>query len=386
MVFYEGGDRQHFFDGAFCDHLCFAFFVCNHDAHAAAFKVEGNFIYFCIIVFQYSKSRCSFDECVSTFDDGFIHKVFQPCLIVAVQESVTQDAVIFFAHNIQVIFQCYFVFCQCAGFVCAQNVNGTQVLDGIQVFDDHFLTAHGNGAFCQTGGYDHREHFRCQTNSNGNGKEGCIEPVPFGKAIQEQYDGHHDEHEADQYPGNGVYTFFKRSFCRFFGQMFCHVTQHGVVAGCNNNAGCAAADNVAAHESQVGCFCDSTCDFLFLRQFFHRFTFACQSRLADEQVFCCYDAQIRRNHIAGRQGNDVAYNDFIHGDFLCAVMFSGNGCSCMNHSRQFCCRIAAACFLYKTQDTGYQYHNSDDDNGCGTFFAGSCPDDFCAGGNDCQNK
>ena len=81
---------------------------------------------------------------------------------------MTQYPSIVLAIYIQVVFQNNLILGQRAGLVGAENVNSTEVLNGIKVFNDCLLLAHGNSAFRKTGRYNHRKHFRCQADSNRN--------------------------------------------------------------------------------------------------------------------------------------------------------------------------------------------------------------------------
>ena len=57
------------------------------------------------------------------------------------------------------ILQHNFVLCQGAGFISAQNIHCAKVLNGIQMFDDHFLFRQLDCATRQRRGNNHRQHF-----------------------------------------------------------------------------------------------------------------------------------------------------------------------------------------------------------------------------------
>ena len=68
---------------------------------------------------------------------------------------MAQHPCIVLAIDIQVVFQHHLVLCQRAGFVSAENVDSAEVLNGVKIFDDGLLFAHGNSALSKAGGHDH---------------------------------------------------------------------------------------------------------------------------------------------------------------------------------------------------------------------------------------
>ena len=60
--------------------------------------------------------------------------------------------------------------------------------------------------------------------------------------------------------------------------------------------------------------------------------------------------------------DDVADNQFIQRNFLCAV-FTGDGTGGGDHCQQFFSRIPGAGFLHKAQCSGNEYHCQNDDDG-----------------------
>ena len=83
---------------------------------------------------------------------------------------MAKDSGIIFSIYIEMIFQYHLILCQCPCLVCAEDVHSTKILNGIEVFYNGLFFTHGNSAFCKTGGYNHRKHFRCESHCNGNPK------------------------------------------------------------------------------------------------------------------------------------------------------------------------------------------------------------------------
>lgn len=73
---------------------------------------------------------------------------------------------------------------QSSRLVRAEYIHGTQVLDCVELLDDHFPSCHGNGALREVNRYDHRQHLGRYTNGHCRGKEECFEPVSPQKTIQ----------------------------------------------------------------------------------------------------------------------------------------------------------------------------------------------------------
>ena len=79
---------------------------------------------------------------------------------------MTQYSRIVLTTYIQVVFQYNLILGQRASLVSTENINSTEVLNRIEIFNDCLLLAHRNSTFRKAGCYNHRQHFRCQTNSN----------------------------------------------------------------------------------------------------------------------------------------------------------------------------------------------------------------------------
>ena len=297
-------------------------------------------------------------------DDGDIHEVFVSGLEVAVEVGVTQDAQIISTVYVHVILQNDLILGQRTGLIGAQNVDRTKILDGIEVFDDGFLPAHGHRALGQTGGHDHGQHFRGQTDRDGDAEQERTQPVALGQTVDEKDQRNHDHHKADEHPGNRVDALGEAGLDRFLGDRRGHRAKQGVVTDGQYDAACAARNDVTAHKSDVGIFGDGAVGvWVASRCLFHRFALAGQTGLTDKEVFCLDDAQISRNHVAGRQMDDIADHDLVQTNFLHGMTLAVNRAGGGDHGQQLCSRVAAARFLNKAQDTGNKDHGEDDHDG-----------------------
>ena len=210
---------------------------------------------------------------------------------------MAQHPRIILALDVQVIFQHDLVLGQRTGLVGAKNVYGTEVLDGIQVLDDGLLLAHGHRALGKACGHDHRQHFRRQTDGDGNAEQEGIQPVSLGDTANEEYQRNHDQHETNQHPRNGIDTLGKAGFNRFSGHCGCHRTKQRIITDTNNDRCCTARDNIAAHKGDVCIIGYAVFDRADIRRFFNGLAFSSQTCLTDKQIFCIQNSNISRNHI-----------------------------------------------------------------------------------------
>ena len=215
-------------------------------------------------------------------DDRQIHQILVAGLEIAVEVSVAQYPRIVFTVYIEVIFQHNFILCQRSGLVGAKNVYGTEVLDGIQVLDDGLLFAHGDRAFGKAGRHDHGKHLRGQADGNGDAEQECFQPVAFCNAIDEKYQRNHDQHEADQHPGDGIDPLGEAGLYRFSGNCGRHRPKQSMIADADRNSGCAAGDNIAAHKGDVCIIGYAVFGRADIRRFFNGLAFSSQTCLTDK--------------------------------------------------------------------------------------------------------
>ena len=193
-----GAALQHLLHRALGDQLGFALLVLDHHAHPPPLEVKGDFVHLGVLLHQGLGAQL-----LLLLDDRQVNEVFQPRLEIAVEERVAQHPAVLLAVHVQVVLQHHLVLGEGAGLVRAKDVHGAQILDGVQVLEDDLLLAHGQGTLCQGGGDDHGQHFRGQAHRHRDGEQRRLHPVPLGKAVDEQHHRHHQQHKADEHPGNG---------------------------------------------------------------------------------------------------------------------------------------------------------------------------------------
>ena len=294
---------------------------------------------------------------------------------------MTEHPVIFFPMQIQVDFQHHAVLCQRTGLIRTKDVHGAQILNRVQVFDDHLLVTHRHRPAGQGSCHDHGQHFRRKPDRDGQCEQHSLHPVMLCKTVHEKYHRDHHQHKADQNPGNRVDALVKGGLHWFRVQFLRHGAEHRVVADRNHDCFGTAADDRRTHEGdirQVRCL--NFVVFTF-GELFHRFTFTGQRRLADEQVFCFQNADISRYHVACTEPDDIPADNFVDWDLLFAILNAFHCCGVCDHVQKFFRRITAPCFLNKAQDAADDHHGHNNNDGREIFFAGRCKNDIGKGGN-----
>src|ERR1035441_4890966 len=61
----------------------------------------------------------------------------------------------------------------------------------VQSLDDDLPAGQEHGSLGQSGGDDHRQHFRSQADGDGHGEQEGLRPVAFGEAVDEQRSEEH---------------------------------------------------------------------------------------------------------------------------------------------------------------------------------------------------
>ena len=257
-------------------------------------------------------------------DDGKVHQVLIAGLEVAVQVGVAQYPGVVFAVDVQVIFQHYLILCQGAGFVSAEDVDGTKVLDGVQIFHDGLLFAHGDCALGKASGHDHGQHFRGKPHGDRDAEQKRFQPVALGDAVDEEHQRHHDHHKADQHPRNGVDPLGEAGLYCLPSHGRGHGTEESLVAHADCHGGGAAGDHIAAHKSDVGVVGDAVLRGTDQRSLFNGFALASQAGLTDEQILGFQNADVRRDHIACREMHNISHHQIVHGDLHLLLLLPGD--------------------------------------------------------------
>ena len=362
VTFRKGTDGEHFFHGAFGHHLRLPASILHHRGQTAAGKVKGDFVYLHIAFGQIHQLGIFRFRLLCPVNDGKIHQILVTGLEITVEIGMTQHPCIVLAVYVEVVLQHHLILGQGTRFIRTEDINGAEILNGIEVLYNGLLFTHGHRAFGKAGGHDHGEHLRSQANGNGDTKQECVQPVSLGDAIDEKHQRDHHQHKADQHPGNRVNALGKAGFHRFSRNGGGHGAKQRMVTGTHCHSGCAAGNHTAAHKGNVCIIGHYLCPGAYIGRFFHRLTFAGQARLADKQVLCLQNTDVGGDHVTGGKMHDISHNQIVHGDLHFFLSLAGNRTGRGDHGQQFFCRVAASGSLYKPQRTGDDDHGQNNDH------------------------
>ena len=149
-----------------------------------------------------------------------------------------------------------FVLRQRPRFIRTENIYGAEILNGIQIFDDDLFPRHRNASLGKASSHDHRKHFRRESHGNADGKKHGVQPVVFGKAVDQQDDGDHDQHKADEYARNRIDPLVKSGLAPSRRRESSRrLPEHGICSRRKDDPLPAAAHNVGPHKGKAGARC-----------------------------------------------------------------------------------------------------------------------------------
>ena len=184
---------QDFFDSAFANQHVRAVLLGHHHRHATAGKVKRDFVDLAV-----GRAYVQLTVHLNMLQHCDIQQVFQAGLVIAVQVSHFQHVVGLLPPDIHVTGEENFVLGQGPGFIGAQHIHCTKVLDRVQPFDDDLFTRQKHSALGQRRGNDHGQHFGGQAHGHRQCKQQGLWPVAFGETVDEQHQRRHHKHKADQ--------------------------------------------------------------------------------------------------------------------------------------------------------------------------------------------
>ena len=309
-----GADLEHLLHGPLGDNLPFAGMVLDDHRHAAAGKVERDFVHLVIAVLHRFQV-----EIPHMGENRLVHQIFQPCLEKAVEIGVAEDAlpVVIASIGVDVLFQDDLVAGQRSGLVGAEDVHGSEILDGVQILDDDLFPGHRNRPFGEVGRDDHGEHLGGQPDGNRHGKDEGVQPVALRDPVDHEDKRHHDEHEADEQHAYLCDALVESRGGPVSGDGPGDGSQIGVVPGLEYDGGGRAADHVRTHVADVVQFHDAALcvsPATGLGALLDRFGFARQRGLADEEILGLGDPHVGRNHVARGKHDDVSRNELLDGN------------------------------------------------------------------------
>ena len=180
VVAHLGRDVKDLLQRPFTDQLMRVALLFHHHRHAAAFEVERDLIHLLPALREAAGGLQ-----LHAFQHRGIEQVFQPGLVMAVEPGGMQHSLAGLTGDIGVVLQHDLVLSQGAGFIGAENIHRAKVLNGVEVFDDHFLFRQLHRPARQRRGDDHRQHLRRQADRHRQCKQRRFPPVAFGVAINQ---------------------------------------------------------------------------------------------------------------------------------------------------------------------------------------------------------
>ena len=192
FLFHLRADVEHLLDGPLADKNVFLFRPRQHDRHAAPREVKGNLVLLPPRLGHFAQAQL-----LGSLNHGSVEQVLQPGLEQAVEIGVFEHSLALAAVRVQVPDQHHFVLRQRTRLVRAKHVHRAEVLDGLQMLHDRFLTRHRDGAPRQIRVHNHWQHLGRQPDRDGDREQEGLQPVVLRQPVDEEDRRRHDHHEFD---------------------------------------------------------------------------------------------------------------------------------------------------------------------------------------------
>ena len=241
-----GADAEDLLQRAFAHQVVHIRFFRHHHRHAAAFKIKRD-----LIDFLPTGRKLAGRLLIHAFQYRRIQQILQPGLVMAVQPRGMQNVLAGFSRDISMILQHNFILRQGPGFIGAQDIHRAKVLDGIKVLDDDFLFRQLHRPARQRRGDDHRQHFWGQPYRNRQRKQRRLPPIAFGIAVNDEHNGRHHQHKADQQHADAADPFLEGILLAFLlADAARQLPEPGIGSGRNHNSLRRAAHHIGPHKAQ----------------------------------------------------------------------------------------------------------------------------------------
>ncbi len=329
----------------------------EHDRHAAAHEVERDLVDLAV-----AARRVHPLMDVGVAQHRFVEQVLQSGLVEAVEVGVGQDLVAGLSVQVLVALQDDGVLRQRARLVGAQDVHRAEVLDRVQVLDDHLAARHRHRALGQVDGDEHRQHLRRQADADRRGEQQGLHPVALGQAVDQEDERHHDGDEADHQPGEAREAAIEVRHRRGGTDRLGDAAEHRAGAGVDDQRRRRAARHVGAHEAHVG-----EIERLGVRsggrgRLLHGHGLARHRRLVDEQVLGRQHAHVGRHDVADAQVDDVSRHQLLDRQ-LARHPAARHGGVRAHHGLQLRGGAVRAPLLHEGQRHAQHDHQGDQDRG-----------------------
>ena len=332
--------------------------VADGDAHSAALEIEGYLVRLAPSLRLRRVDLARRDKRVGALYDGDVHEIFEPRLIIAVEERALKDARVLLALHVQVQFEHHLVLRERTRLVRAEDIHRAEVLHGVHVFDDDLSARKREGAAREARRDDHGEHFGREPHGDAHGEQQRAHPVALRQPVEQEHDGHHREHKADEDVRDRIHALFEGGLFAPAAQRARRSAQKRVRTRHRDDARSAAADHVRTHKGEAAAggrrIARRGAGVLFFGSAFTR-----QGGLRHEQIFRAHDAQIRGDHVARGEADFIPHSKLGHGDFahLAAAQHGGGRAY---HGSELFRRRTAARLLHEAQDARHEHHDRDD--------------------------
>src|SRR5579862_4462847 len=238
-----GAPGKDSFGRAFGEQLTLAIRPFHRHGHHAAGKVERDFIHH--FVFIDRKLLVQF----LVFERGTVEHILQAGLKMADEIGVAQDGIAFVFEDVAMELKDDVVDGQRAGLIGAQHIHRTEVLDGVEFFDDNLLFRHGESAFGEADRNNHRQHFRREADGDSHGEQKRLLPIVLEHSIDDENHRYHDHHERDHQPHKMLYTTIEGGDDLRAGEALGHLAEIGLRAGRDDDRGSRAAFHAGTEEA-----------------------------------------------------------------------------------------------------------------------------------------
>ena len=292
-----------------------------------------------------------------------VEQIAKACLVVAVHVGVAEHVVALAVRDVDVLFKNDAILGERTGFIGAEDVDGAEVLDRVEVFDDDLLFGHGHGTLREIDCHDHRQHFRGQSDCYRQGEEKRLGPIALGDPDDEENDADHDHHEADHEPRETGNAPVEAGLNAFAGELFGNRAEMGAHAGVHRDTAGGTAENIAALKAGVRQFDDpAACNLRRVGIFLHRHGFAGQGRLAHKKIFGRDEPEVGRDDGTSLKGDNVARDNFRRGNFAFGTV-PRDEALCLNHFAELLHCLARAVFLEVGEADAQNEHATHDRRG-----------------------
>jgi hypothetical protein len=136
---------------------------------------------------------------------------------------------------------------QRAGFICAENVDGAEGMDGGEILDDETAAGERQGSAGEIDVDDHWQQFRGETDDNCQGEKQGAGPVSLERAVDKKDKRSEHGDKAEEHPAYFFDTALEDGLGAVATQFIGNAAQPSAVSGGDDNADAGSLDDVGTH-------------------------------------------------------------------------------------------------------------------------------------------